>query len=123
MRTWNVTAIIVGLLLAGCTSFNDSGRSQLPVNATAVGGGLSIKWAAPVKGTAILTEVNSGRIIKTGSLNKGEAFSFNPKAAEDAQLLESMFGKPDRKADQGLAPLPKHARFVLYFVPETAGQP
>jgi hypothetical protein len=123
MRTWNVTAVIVGLFLAGCTSPRYSGGPQLPANAKTVGGGLSIKWTAPATGTAILTEVDSGKLIKTQSLNVGDKFEFDPLAAENTQLLESMFGKPNRKGDQVLSPLPKHARIVLYFVPETTERP
>jgi len=123
MRTWNVIAVTVGLLLAGCAGMHESRRPQLPANATTVGGGLSIKWTATVRGTAILTEVDSGKIIKTASLQKGETFSFNPTAADDAQLLERMFGKPDRTGEQVNSPLPKRARFVLYFVPEITEKP
>jgi hypothetical protein len=78
---------------------------------------------APAKGTAILVETTSGKIVRTQSLDTGDTFSFDPLAADNAELLNSMFGGPEAKDSQGLAPLPAVTRFVLYFVPETNAQP
>lgn len=124
MRTWMMSVIITGMLLAGCATTRFAGRPGLPANAMIVGGGLSIEWAASAKGTALLVEVNSGKIVRTQSL-EGDTFSFDPVANDNMVLLNSMFGGPDAKDSQGqiLMPLPKDTRFVLYFVPETTSQP
>ena len=123
MTTWRIIAIAVGMLLAGCTTVHLAGGSQLPSNAQIVGGGLSIEWSAPGPGTAILVETVSGKIVKSASLGKGDAFSFNPLDAENIELLNSMFGGPQAKDSQILLPLPKHTQFILYFIPERGSQP
>jgi hypothetical protein len=117
MRTWQVTTIIAGVLLAGCGTTHVSRSLELPANARIVGGGLSIDWTAPAQGTAILVEVNSGKIIRTQSLEQGDVFEFDPLLAENTELLNRMFGGPDAADSQALAPLPKDTSFVLYFVP------
>jgi hypothetical protein len=123
MRTWMVSAVITGMLLAGCTTTHLAGRLELPANARIVGGGLSIEWAAPAKGAAILVETTSGKIVRTQSLDTGDTFSFDPLANENTRLLNSMFGGLGPQDNQELSPLPAVTRFVLYFVPETNAQP
>jgi len=117
-----VAVIIAGILLSGCASTHFGGGPQLPANAQIVGGGLSINWKAPTNGTAILVEVNSGKIVRTQSLNEEDTFEFDPVALDSIALLNSMFGGPGVQDNETLAALPKDTRFVLYFVPETTAE-
>ncbi len=117
MRIRMIAVMIAGMLLSGCATTHFGGGPQLPANAKIVGGGLSINWTVPTKGTAILVEVNAGKIIKTQSLDEGASFEFDPLATESISLINSMFGGPDATDSQALAPLPKDTHFVLYFVP------
>jgi hypothetical protein len=119
MRIWRISAIVASMFLSGCATTYLSGRLQLPANARIVGGGLSIEWTAPAKGTVILVETGSGKIVRTQSVDEGDTFTFDPLLAENTELLNRMFGGPEAKDSQALAPLPTVTRFVLYFVPET----
>lgn len=117
MRICHIIAIAAGMFLAGCTTTQSSGRLDLPGNAKLVGGGLLIEWTAPVKGTAILAETTSGKIVETRSLEEGDTFSFEPMKADNMTLLNSMFGDIDNKGSDGLSRFPADARFALYFAP------
>jgi hypothetical protein len=117
-----VAMIIASILFSGCATTHFGGGPQLPANAKIVGGGLSISWTATAKGTAILVEVNSGKIVRTQSLNEGDTFEFDPVALDSIALLNSMFGGPGPHDNETLASLPKDTHFVLYFVPETTAE-
>jgi len=119
MRIRMVVVVIAGILVSGCATTHFGGGPQLPANARIVGGGLSISWTASTKGTVILVEANSGKIIRTQSLNEGDTFDFDPVATENIALLNSMFGGPGPHDNETLMVLPKDTHFVLYFVPET----
>jgi hypothetical protein len=117
MKALKIIMVAAAVLLAGCATTHLSGGSSLPANAKVVGGGLSIEWTAPTKGTVILVETDSGRMVRTQSVDEGDMFTFDPLAAENAEILNRMFGGPEAMEHPGLVPLPKDARFVLCFVP------
>jgi len=121
MRTGRIIVIAAGLLLAGCATTHMPAGPQLPANAKMVGGGLSIEWTAPAKGTAILIETSSGKIVRTQSVDAGDSFSFDPTANENIRVLNSMFGGPGPQDNQELPSLPKDTHFALYFVPAEPG--
>ena len=89
------------LIAVGCAS-----TSNLPSGAKKVGGGLQIEWDAPSRGTAILLETTSGRMVATESLDVGGSFDFDVSRERNADALKAIFPV-----------IPTNAQFVLYFVP------
>jgi hypothetical protein len=79
-------------------------------DAQIVGGGLTINWTAPTKGTAILVEQNSRRFITTESLDAGDTFRFQPLGGTNGvvqeEQLKMLLGMP-----------PDLANLILYFRP------
>ncbi len=96
---------VVLLLAVGCSSTGVP--AGLPRGAYAVGGGARISFDPPEKGTGILVEKMSGKVITTKS-SSGGGFEFDAASDQDQQMLKSVYG--------GI--VPTNTVFVLYFVPE-----
>ncbi len=106
MKNITQTFLAALLLLAvGCSSTRTP--AGLPPGAYAVGGGARISFDPPEKGTCILVEKSSGKVIATKS-SAGGGFEFDAASEQDQQLLQAAYG--------GM--VPTNAVFVLYFVPE-----
>ncbi len=104
----NITRLfsaVVLLLAVGCSSTGTP--AGLPRGAYAVGGGARISFDPPEKGTCILVEKMSRKVIATKS-SSGGGFEFDAASEQDQQMLQSVYG--------GI--VPTNAVFVLYFVPE-----
>ncbi len=97
------------LLAVGCSSLR--APAGLPRGAYRVGGGARISFDPPEKGTCILVEKTSGRVIATKS-SAGGGFEFDATSEQDEQTLKSVYG----------GVVPTNAQFVLYFVPERTKQ-
>ncbi len=103
-----VLAGAVSLMAVGCAS------KGLPRGARLVGGGLSIKYAAPQDGTVILMERTSRRIVATESRGEGDEFEFRPDYGECNEVLLRMFGPPGADGTPGMG---TNIFLELYFVP------
>ena len=103
-----IIALILGLIMivTGCNSARRSLRADLPNDAQIVGGGFSIDWISPSRGTVYVVERTSGKILITEALNNGESFSFDIDPEEDAAKFKMATGVD-----------PSEARIVLYFKP------
>jgi hypothetical protein len=75
------------LAAAGCST------GPLPRHAQLVGGGLSINWAAPSNGTAILYEKTTGKVIATASLKTDETFEFELGQGNTDDMIQKMLGE------------------------------
>lgn len=117
MKIRIVVVMAVGVLLMGCAGPN------LPKGAKMVGGGLQVDWTSPAKGTVILAESASGKMVKTESVDEGDTFEFDPTLMDNVEMLNSLFGGSCAEDASALAPLPKNARFVLYFMPDEDSEP
>lgn len=102
--TQSVGAAIL-LLAVGCSSTGTP--AGLPHGAYPVGGGARISFEPPERGTCILVEKASGKVIATKS-SAGGGFEFDATSEQDQQLLQTVYG----------GTVPTNAVFVLYFVPE-----
>lgn len=91
-------------LVTGCTS--TTSNTGLPHGSRVVGGGLSIEWQAPERGSAILREETTRRVVATKTLDAGDSFDF-PQTSDQMEALNRLFGDP----------MPTNLTFVLYFVP------
>ena len=85
----------------------DLGQADgLPGEEYLVGGGLMIDWEAPEDGTAYLVEKETGKIIETRSLKRGDSYSFSVSSGAQAKEFEEALGIEFSEA-----------RFLLYFEP------
>lgn len=100
--------VLAGLvmMLAGCSTVAPWHVANLPGGGRVVGGGLTIDWRAPVKGTVYLVEKTSGKVIATQSLDEGEVYQFEVDPRNDAVSFKTATGV--NLAD---------AQIVLYFKP------
>ena len=96
-----IVILTVFMLGGGCASPGGIRGGRL------VGGGLSINWQAPEKGTAYLMERKSGKIIETRTLAAREAFTFDVTDEDDQERVKTLFGNV----------IPADGDFKLYFVP------
>lgn len=94
--------IVLGFVLVGCSTTN------LPPGARLVGGGIEVEYKAPDKGTVILIDRTSGRIVATKSLDEGDRFDFGPNYQGFDEVAYNLFGRPQ---------VSTNASFQLYFVP------
>lgn len=91
-------------LITGCTT--TTSNTGLPHGSRVVGGGLSIEWEAPERGSVILREETTHRVVATQTLDEGNSFDF-PHSSSHQEALNRLFGDP----------MPTNLTFVLYFVP------
>ncbi len=104
----NITqTFLAALLLLAVACSSTRTPAGLPPGAYAVGGGARISFDPPERGTCILVEKSSGKVIATKS-SAGGGFEFDAASEQDQQLLQAAYG--------GM--VPTNAVFVLYFVPE-----
>lgn len=106
--------LCTALLLTGCQAMGEPAAFDadgIPHERYYVGGGLRIKYTAPVDGTAYFVDNNLPKIIMTESLEKGEAFSISGGATEPEEY-QQMMGAPI-----------KDAKLALYFVPNESSPP
>ena len=89
-------------LAVGCTTTT----TGLPPGCRVVGGGLSVEWEAPERGTVIIREETTRRVVATETLDEGDSFDF-PSSNNHHEALSRLFGDP----------MPTNLTFVLYFVP------
>ena len=89
-------------LAVGCTTTS----TGLPPGCRVVGGGLSVEWEAPERGTVIIREETTHRVVATETLEGGDSFDF-PMSSNHHEALSRLFGDP----------MPTNLTFVLYFVP------
>jgi hypothetical protein len=97
------------LTVGGCGSGKRSPAVRLPDTPRMVGGGMTIEWKAPERGTVYLVEKQSGKIIETRSLEEGETYKFAATSIVQADEFEQMLGIKFAKA-----------QFLLYFEPAGA---
>jgi hypothetical protein len=104
-----VWALLALLLPAGCSHFRQGHLQSdyMPSDRYLVGGGMMIEWTAPADGTAYLVEKESGKIVETRSMAKGDAYSFSVSSVGQA-----------REFDETLGIKLSDARFLLYFEPD-----
>jgi hypothetical protein len=94
------------LIIGGCGSSKRSPVVHLPDAPRLVGGGMMIEWKAPERGTVYLVEKQTGKIVETRSLEKGEVYSFAATSVVQADEFEQMLGIKFARA-----------HFQLYFEP------
>ena len=120
MKTQNTkTIFMIGLvsivLTAGCGTvgssrvFDDNG---LPRDRYYVGGGFSLEYRAPKKGTAYVVEENSNRLIGTKSLEKDQRLNMDINPTQYAVLTRL----------KSIGVDPANMRLGLYFVPSQAAK-
>ncbi|MBN1362569.1 MAG: hypothetical protein JW993_18370 [Sedimentisphaerales bacterium] len=102
-------ALVLALLLGGCSTPPPLQADGLPDDQYLVGGGLMIDWRAPTAGTAYLVEKTTGKIIETRSMEAGDNFSFSVASEVQADEFERILGI---KFSEAL--------FWLYFKPGDA---
>jgi hypothetical protein len=105
-------AASVALLAGGCGPRPRSALEYLPGEKYVVGGGLNIDWKAPEPGTVYLVEKQTGKIMETRTLEKGETYTFSVASVTQADELEQLLGITIAKA-----------QIVLYFVPAAEERP
>ena len=98
-----VALVGMALLLAGCATQWGNG---LPPDKWMIGGGPAIEWVPAERGTAIIADKTSGKIIMTKYLIAGGKLDFSIRDAKD---FEEVMGVPL-----------KDARIVAYFIPGSA---
>ena len=89
-------------LAVGCTTTS----TGLPPGSRVVGGGLSVEWEAAERGTVIVREETTRRVVATETLDEGDSFDF-PMSSNHHEALSRLFGDP----------MPTNLTFVLYFAP------
>ena len=94
-----IFAVSFVLAAAGCSTDNG-----LPAGARVVGGGPSISWTSKTRGTVILVEKTTRKIVATKSI---DSTSFEFDATRDQNTIHAALGS-----------VRTNAQFVLYFVPE-----
>lgn len=110
--------LLAGFVLAGCTT--TPSNSALPSGARLVGGGVDLKYEAPVDGTVILIERTSGRAVATESLSEGRSFEFSPRLSSFNEAMFPLFGGTNTYDPGVPIVLPTNTYFQLYFVPAKA---
>lgn len=103
------SAMVAVVLAGGCESLAPRTFSAqgIPSDKYLVGGGWSMNFTAPERGTVYVAEMSSHKLLETKSVDEGEMFS---------QTIDP--GQSDLR-DVGIDP--KLAQFRLYFVPATRG--
>ena len=105
-----LTAIAL-LALAGCQTHTTAsgelfGAGGIPGDPYRVGGGFQIRYIAPEAGVVSLVENQTGTLLGTESLNRGQVFEFFP-----TQDVVEGFGRVGVDLSEG--------QFVIYFVPSS----
>lgn len=80
------------LMVGGCTSDRPPAVVTLPDSPRLVGGGITIGWKAPERGTVYLIEQQTGKIVETRSLEEGEVYSFAATSVVQADEFEQVLG-------------------------------
>ena len=102
---------ISALVFGGCATTGMSSafdKDGLPKQQYYVGGGIGINYRAPgVAGNVYVVEENSGKLLVTESLDKGQVYNLEFSMDDDVHMgLKSI----------GIDPL--NVKFALYFVPQ-----
>ena len=102
---------ISALVLGGCATTGMSNafdKDGLPKQQYYVGGGIGINYRAPgVPGNVYVVEENSGKLLVTESLDKGQVYNLEFSMDDDDHM---------RLKTIGMDPL--NLKFTLYFVPQ-----
>ena len=99
----------VFVLAAGCMSSGKFSDKGMPDRKYQVGGGWTIKYAAPTDGTIYLFEETTGKIIETRTVSKGEKVTYNSTPEEEAQQAARL--------EKSVGITMKEARQSLFFIP------
>lgn len=108
IRRTVTVGVVAGVVMmaVGCSTVGTWRVANLPSGGRVVGGGFSINWRAPAKGTVYLVEKVSGKVIATQSLDEGEVYEFEVDPGSEAVAFKTATGV--NLAD---------AQLVLYFKP------